>query len=125
MRVWITLLAALLAGCAAPPPDAAPRQATELVGRVAGAPQQCILIDQSTGLRVSDGDRHMLLSGSGKQLWGNDLGPGCGFGANDILVLEPRGSHYCRGELVRSLDRYSRIPGPACILGDFVPYSRP
>jgi len=39
-------------------------------------------------------------------------------------VTEPIGSQYCRGDIVRSFDRQSRIPGPACILGDFVPYTR-
>jgi hypothetical protein len=124
MRVPITILGALLAGCAAPPPEAGSRHATELVGRVAGAPQRCLLIDPSTGLRVSDGDRHTLVSMSGKTLWGNYLGPGCGFGPNDILVFEPTGREYCRGDLVRSIDRYSKIPGPSCPLGDFIPYSR-
>jgi hypothetical protein len=27
-------------------------------------------------------------------------------------------------DLVRSFDRLSRIPGSACVLGDFVPYTR-
>jgi hypothetical protein len=41
-----------------------------------------------------------------------------------VLVTEPVGSYHCRGDIVRSIDRYSRIPGPSCILGDWVPYRR-
>jgi hypothetical protein len=117
-------MAGLLGGCAAPQPNAAPRQSPELIGRVAGTPQRCLSINQFSGLRVSGGDRHTVLSGGGKEVWGNDLGPSCGFGVNDVLVLEPTSSQYCRGDLVRSIDRYSKIQGPTCVLGDFVPYSR-
>jgi hypothetical protein len=41
-----------------------------------------------------------------------------------ILVVEPIGAQYCRGDRVRTMDPVSRIPGPACTLGDFIPYSR-
>lgn len=124
MRIRVILLAAMLGACAAPPPDFAPRQAFELVGRVAGAPQRCVLIQSGASLRVSDGDRHTLVYGSGRTIWANHLGPHCGFGSGDVLVTEPFGSYYCRGDLVRSFDPYSKIPGPACILSDFVPYTR-
>ena len=49
---------------------------------------------------------------------------GAGY-VGSVLVTEPTGSQYCRGDIVRTFDRSSRIPGPACILGDFVPYRRP
>jgi hypothetical protein len=125
MRFAPLLLAAAITGCAAPQPANAPMQAPrELAGRTAGAPERCVLVQQSESLRVSDNNRHVLLYGSGKTLWANELSPSCGFGANDILVSEPMGSYYCRGDLVRSIDRYSRIPGPACVIGEFVPYVR-
>jgi hypothetical protein len=81
------------------------------------------MTDQTSSLRISDNDRHTLLYGAGKTIWANHLGQ-CGFGDNDLLVTEPLGSYNCRGDLVRSFDRSSHIPGPACVLGDFVPYSR-
>ena len=74
-------------------------------------------------MRVADGDRHMLLYGSGKTIWANPLGS-CRFGYDDVLIVEPVGSYFCRGDLVRSVDRFSRIPGPTCVLGDFIPYKR-
>jgi hypothetical protein len=49
---------------------------------------------------------------------------GMRFRTNDILVAEPLSSRYCRGDIIRSIDRHSRFPGPSCILGDFVPYTR-
>lgn len=64
-----------------------------------------------------------MLYGSGRTIWANNLGS-CRFGYDDILVMQLYGSQLCRGDIVRSLDRLSRIPGPACVLGDFVPYRR-
>jgi hypothetical protein len=75
-------------------------------------------------MRISADDRHMIVYGSGRTIWVNRLAPGCGFGPNDVLVTEPTGSSYCRGEIVRSVDQVSGIRGPACPLGDFVPYTR-
>jgi hypothetical protein len=126
MKPRIAILAlALLVSCAAPPPDSAPRKlAVELAGRTAGAPQRCVLIQQNEALRISTTDRHMLLYGSGRTVFANALSPGCGFGAEDIPISEPLGSYHCRGDIVRSVDRFSGIPGPACVLGDFVPFSR-
>jgi hypothetical protein len=115
----------IVGSCAAPPSDTAPRRpAAELVGRTVGPPQRCVLIHQNEGLRISTTDRHMVLYGSGKTVFANDLRPGCGFGAEDILVSQPLGSFHCRGDIVRSVDRYSGIPGPSCVLGDFVLYNR-
>ena len=124
MRFRVFLVALLVSSCAAPQPE--PQQPPrELVGRVAGPAQKCALIQQSESLRVSDTNRHVLIYGSGgRTLWANHLGSQCGFGRDDVLVTEPIGSYYCRGDLVRSFDRYSRIPGPSCILGEFVPYRR-
>ena len=66
-------------------------------------------------LRVADKDRHILLYGSGKKIWVNDFGPNCGFSRNDVIVTEPFGASYCRGDIVKSFDRYSKIPGPSCV----------
>lgn len=125
MRFASLLIVLGIAGCAAPEPYATPQQQPrELAGRVAGAAERCVLIQASESLRVSDNDRHTLLYGSGRTIWANRLGPTCGFAYNDLLITEPVGSYHCRGDLVRSMDRYSRIPGPSCVLGDFVSYSR-
>jgi hypothetical protein len=123
MRLGIIPLAVAAVSCAAPEPEPS-RPAVELAGRTAGPPERCVLIRQGDALHVSDTDRHTLLYGNGRRLYANRLGPACGFRRDDVLVTEPFGGHFCRGDIIRSFDRLSRIPGPACVLGDFVPYSR-
>jgi len=123
MRFGLAVIAFLCGSCAVPPPGSTPGQATELSGRTAGPAQRCVIIQPSEALRIADGDRHTLIYGTGRTIWANHLGS-CGFGLDDALVTEPIGSHYCGGDVVHSFDRFSKIPGPACVLGDFVPYSR-
>jgi hypothetical protein len=125
VRSKLILVATLLvAGCAAPPPGAEQQRAPiELAGRRPGPPQRCVPIIQGQALRISETNRHVLIYGYGKTVWANDLGS-CRFVSDDILVTEPFGSSYCQGDIVRSLDRVSRIPGATCVLGEFVPYTR-
>ena len=125
MKVRTALATLLLSACAAPQPTTSSQQPpSELVGRTAGAPQDCVSISQTGSLRVSENDRHTLLYDSGRTIWANPLGPSCGFSEDDVLVTEVSGSYYCRGDLVRSIDRTSHIPGRSCVLSDFVPYRR-
>ena len=81
-------------------------------------------IRSGSGLRVAEGDRDTLLYGSGARIWANHLGGSCRFRLGDIPVIQATGTSYCRGDLVRVVDVVSGIPGPACVLGDFVPYTR-
>lgn len=123
MRRMMVAAALLLGSCAMPQPE--PQGLPiELAGRIAGPPQRCVPVDQTSSLRVSETDRHTLVYGNGRIVWANHLGDHCGFRQDDVLVTQPFGSSHCRGDIVRSIDRTSRIPGPACILGDFVPFRR-
>jgi hypothetical protein len=117
--------AALAFGSCAPPTPVAQQQgpALELTGRVAGPAERCVTILPQQSLRIAEGNRHILLYGNGRTIWANHLGQ-CSFATDDVLVTEPVGSSYCRGDIIRSFDRFSRIPGPACVLTDFVPYTR-
>jgi hypothetical protein len=124
MKLRVALIALFAGSCAAPQPQEPTRPPVELAGRGAGAPERCVSIQQSEALHTSDTNRHVLIYGSGRTIWANQLGPTCGFGRDDVLVTEPIGSYHCRGDIIRSFDRYSRIPGPSCILGDWVPYRR-
>jgi hypothetical protein len=124
MRLRLFGLAALFAACAAAQPVAAP--IAELKGRVAGTPVHCVRVNSSsTSLRPTRDDGHILLWDSGKTIWVNHLDSSCGYHRdNDVLVLDQTGSSLCRGDIVRSFDRLSKIPGPSCVLNDFVPYTR-
>ena len=126
VRLRTIALCVLLCACTDQPPQpqaAGPMQIAEIAGRVAGPAQQCVTLRPSESVRTTDSDRHVLLYGSGRTIWVNHLGS-CGFGTNDALLIERTGSDLCRGEIIRSFDATTRIPGPACILGDFVPYTR-
>jgi hypothetical protein len=124
MRINFILLAVMVGSCAPAPVAMAPRPLTELAGRAAGLPKDCVPIRPAEGLHVAD-DRSTLIYGSGRTVWANALGPACTFGFNDIPIFEPTVSSYCRGDIVRTVDRYSHIPGPSCVLGQFVPFTRP
>ena len=123
MKARVVLLSVLLGSCTAPQTSAPPGR-SDLAGRVAGAPQRCVMIERDEALHVDEGNRHTLLYGHGRRIWANNLGPNCGFDRGDVLVIRPIGSNYCKGDLVRSFDPVSRFPGTSCILGDFVPYTR-
>jgi hypothetical protein len=123
-KLWTpVVLAGLASGCS-PPPAATPGVIPELAGRTAGAPRNCVTNDSPSSLRIVDG--RTMLYGSGSTVWLNRLAVECpGVDSwNDILVAFPSGSQYCRGDIVKTLDRTSHIPGPSCILGDFIPYRR-
>jgi len=123
MKPPAVLFVVALASCTAPPPPQPQGPPLELAGRTAGLPQNCVTTTQLDVLRPSENAPHVMLYGSGRTIWANNLGS-CRFGYDDILVMQLYGSQLCRGDIVRSLDRLSRIPGPACVLGDFVPYRR-
>jgi len=123
MRIAFVGLVAALAGCTAPPPIQLNAPITELAGRVAGPAQRCMSLRQSESLQPVN--RNTLLYGHGKTIFVNEMQGGCGgFSRWDVLVLEPLGTQYCSGDLVRSFDPVSKIPGPTCRLGAFVPYTR-
>jgi hypothetical protein len=121
--LWLAVLLSL-ASCA-PASTGAPQAQSPLglAGRTAGPPERCIVIEPAESFRVSQSDRHTLLYGTGRTIWANHLGSGCGFNSSLTLVTQPIGSSHCRGDLVRSFDSFTRIPGPSCILGEFTPYT--
>lgn len=124
MKLGVVVISLIIVACVAAPAPVELRRASELVGRTAGPPRRCVPIERSVALTIANGDTHKLLYRRGRTVWANDLGPDCGFAANDTLVVHPIGSSYCRGDLVRSIDPASGTRGPACFLNDFVPYTR-
>ena len=127
MKLRAVLITLLVASCAEPPPPGPPPPQgpiRELAGRSPGRIERCVPTDQMEPIHVAENDRHLLLYGGGRTIWVNHLGPECGFDPDDVLVTHPFGSSYCQGDLVRSFDRFSRIPGPACVLNEWVSYKR-
>ncbi len=125
MKLPLLVLFAPLAACAVPPAAPTPQgQASEIAGRSAGAPRDCIPIERTEALRVSEGAPGILIYGRGPTIWATRLDPGCGFSHSDVLITQSHDGRYCRGDLVRSTDGISNIPGPTCVLGEFVPYRR-
>ena len=125
MRFVTICLAAALAGCTAPPPPVANNAPiADIAGLVAGAPERCVGTTQSQGFRAAN--RNTLVLRRGKSVWVNQPKGGCGgFGQWDVMVTEPIGTQYCEGDLIRSFDPVTKIPGPTCQLGAFIPYTRP
>jgi hypothetical protein len=119
----LVALAVFAAGCAPAGPVPAPTAIPDLARRVAGPKQSCVNINSTASLRIVD--QATVLYTSGSTVWLNRLATQCsGASGFDILVTHPTGSQYCRGDIVQAVDPVSKIPGPSCVLGDFVPYRR-
>ena len=123
MRILAFTFAAALAGCTAPPPSASSPAMPELAGRVAGQPQRCVTFLQGEGLQIAG--PATLTFRSGRTIWVNSVPQCARLRHTDILVVEPFGTQYCRGDFVRTRDNQTLIPGTGCRLNDFVPYTRP
>lgn len=124
MRVLLLLFG--LAGCAAlgQGEDDGAELARQLAGGSAGEAQRCVSSSQSTPLEVID--RQTIAYRTGSTIYVNRLRADCpGLRPFSTLIIETQGSQYCRGDRVRALDPGSSIPGPLCLLGDFVPYRLP
>jgi hypothetical protein len=121
MRLATIPLAILASACTAPPP-ASPTDIPELAGRTAGAPQRCVTFQQGESLHIAG--PHTLTYRDGRTLWVNAV-PSCSpLRFSDSLVTDPFGTQYCSGDIVRTRDNSSLIPGPSCRLNDFVPYRK-
>ena len=119
-------LLVLLTGCVSADRSARADDAVarELAGRVAGEVRSCIPTSPNQGLTVLD--RRTLSYRSGRTVWINRLERDCpGMDQLSTLVIETRGSQYCRSDPVRTVHAGASIPGPVCLLGDFTAYRLP
>lgn len=93
----------------------------ELAAKPIGPARACIPVSANENLAVMpDGTLGVR---TGNTLWLNDTGKGCkSIRAMSTLIVERQGSEICRGDHVRAVEFSGGIPGPVCILGDFVPY---
>lgn len=126
MRSSILIAAIIVvAGCTRPLAPSGSAVAEETAGRTAGPPQSCISTSPQEGLRILDAAT--LAYGHGRTMYVNNLGGACpGLEPTATLIVEPGiGGQYCRGDRVRGREIGANIPGPTCLLGDWVPYRRP
>ena len=130
MRVVPIMLAAALSGCAAePPPGPSPaalsRLSTELAGRIAGAPVDCIPRHSSGDMEVID--ERTILYRSGRTIYRNDIQGSCaGLGQPSYALVTQSfgGGQLCRGDLAQVRDLSSNSIRGSCSLGPFTPYVR-
>ncbi|KQN25881.1 hypothetical protein ASE86_06725 [Sphingomonas sp. Leaf33] len=132
MRIILPLAAlALTAGCAATPQQTARADAEQsrdiarlerdLAGWSPGAPQSCIQTRNANVKIYGD----TLVYDDGARRYRNQTTGGCfGLKRDDIIVTQTFGSQFCRGDIVRTVDRTAGFPSGACAFGDFVPYTR-
>lgn len=79
--------------------------------------------------RSGDGqniDHVGILYGFGSQKYLSRMDPDCAtFRFTDIPVIVSNGGQICRGDMVRIVDSSSRFPKGSCVLGPFIPYTKP
>jgi hypothetical protein len=115
----------LAAACAAGPPPGEDEAAlsSELAGRAAGSPQDCVSASPGSGLAPRDA--RTLVLRRGDVLWVNRLAAACpGLDPATTLIVESHDGRYCRGDRISALDPGHLLPGPPCLLGPFTPYRR-
>ena len=96
---------------------------SDLAGRTAGPPQDCV--PASAGDSLVPRDSQTLVYRRGATIWVNRLAAACpGLNEMSTLIVEVHGSSYCRGDPVRAIEPGRSIPGPICVLGSFTPYRR-
>ena len=106
-------------------PQAEADLAKALAGRVAGTPVRCIPTYRADDMQIIDDWTILFKDGSTIYLQNPRGGcPGIGSHRN-VLVSRPMPSNQlCSGDIQQLFDPVSRIGGGACVLGEFVPYTK-
>jgi hypothetical protein len=128
----LTGASALHASCSTAPAGqerssrAAQELADTLAGRVAGPSQRCI--DSYRATKVHPIDDSTVIYDQGRIIYVQNPKGGCpGIGSgSDILETRQFGApRLCENEIAHTVDLTSRIERAACVLGPFVPYTKP
>lgn len=93
-----------------------------LKGLVPGQPVTCLPLGRAP---TSEAYGSTVLYREGRRrLWRNDLGPGCeNLGRRgDIMVSSTPMGQFCRGDIIRLVDRVSGFTTGSCAYNDFIPY---
>ncbi len=121
MRRTLLSFALPLAACTAQPAPIGAARTSELTGRVAGPAQSCVPTQPTRNLQIVDDSA--LIYGSGRTLYLNHLRAACpGLNPTTTLIFDLHASEYCSGDHFRTIETGSSVPGPVCLLGDWVPY---
>jgi hypothetical protein len=125
MRPLILIAAAFaVSSCTRPVQPPRVDLAQLLAGHVAGPPQACVTTFSNQNLRVIDSST--ITYGTGRTIYVNHLPGECpSIGSYNTIIADLHGNQYCHGDRVRGLEPDAIIPGPWCILGDWVPYRKP
>ena len=124
MFITAAAVACLSGSCAQPLAAPGADFSREVAGRTPGPAQSCVLSNATQNIRVLDAAT--LAYGWGRTVYINRLGGMCpGITPTSTLIVEAHGAQYCRGDRVRGREMGATIPGPACPLGDWVPYRQP
>lgn len=123
MRQMLLTLATLLPACTMQPQTVGHARADDLTGRVAGKAQSCVSIPPTENIRHLDSAT--LAYRSGRVVYVNRLRSVCPhLTATTTLLFDLHAGQYCSGDHFRTVDTGSSIPGPACVLGDWEPFTR-
>jgi hypothetical protein len=130
MSQCLTAIAALAVVASTVPAQAKERLTGEaklakmLDGRVAGKPVDCVTLTQVRSSEIIDHTAIVYTTNDGTMYVNRPSGANF-LDDDDILVSEPFNGQACRIDIVRLIDRGSRMPGGSVGLNDFVPYPRP
>lgn len=126
------LAAAMLAGCSTAPPPMGMEAQSEarlqnlIDGKVAGQPMSCLAPRRADRMVVIDDNTVAFREGS--NVYVNRIQGGCnqlGSGFYALVTRSYGSSGLCRGDIAQVADLTTGTTVGSCVLGDFVPYSRP
>lgn len=129
----LLLLAATLAGCSTAPQPVTRSARAEaqfqqlLAGKVAGPPVSCLSGHRSNDMVVID-DNTILFRDNSRRVYRNHPIGGCprlGSGQFALVTRNIGGQGLCRGDIAQVMDVRNGFSVGSCVIGDFVPYTRP
>jgi hypothetical protein len=98
--------------------------AKALAGATPGKPQSCLSSFQRQEGRNIPGIG--MLYGWGRNFYLNRFQNGCpSLDSSTAIVTRTPTGDLCRGDIARIIDTSTRFERGSCILGDFVPYTKP
>ncbi|MDQ3246047.1 MAG: hypothetical protein M3Q52_03980 [Pseudomonadota bacterium] len=134
MRIMpLPIIAATLASCSTAPqaPVYNARAEAELqkalIGKVAGAPLDCLQRSRTQDMIRIDGNTILFRDGRNR-IYRNEINGVCDGLDRSSTALVTRnlggGGQLCRGDIAQVVDTSTGMTVGSCSLGDFVPYTR-